>query len=62
MKPILLLAMPGPTEWIIILVIVLLLFGGKKLPSLMKGLGKGIKEFKNAKDDISNEIEDQEEK
>ena len=62
MKSILLLAMPGPTEWIIILVIVLLLFGGKKLPSLMKGLGKGIKEFKNAKDDISNEIEDQEEK
>ncbi|MES2425805.1 MAG: twin-arginine translocase TatA/TatE family subunit [Bacteroidota bacterium] len=37
----------GP-ELIIILVIVLLLFGGKKLPELMKGLGKGVKEFKDA--------------
>ncbi len=38
----------GATEIIIILVIVLLLFGGKKIPELMKGLGSGIKEFKNA--------------
>jgi len=37
----------GP-ELIVILVIVLLLFGGKKLPELMKGLGKGVKEFKDA--------------
>lgn len=36
----------GPMEIIIILVIVLLLFGGKKIPELMKGMGKGIKEFK----------------
>jgi sec-independent protein translocase protein TatA len=43
-----LLFSPGPTEIIIVLVIVLLLFGGKKIPELMKGLGKGIKEFKNA--------------
>ena len=42
----------GPTELIIILVILLLLFGGSKLPSLAKGLGQSIKEFKNAaKDD-----------
>ena len=42
----------GATEIIVILVIVLLLFGGKKIPELMKGLGSGIKEFKNAaKDD-----------
>ena len=42
----------GPTEWIVILIVVLLLFGGKKIPELMKGLGSGIKEFKNAaKDD-----------
>jgi sec-independent protein translocase protein TatA len=40
----------GITEIIIILLIVLLLFGGKKIPELMKGLGKGIKEFKDAKD------------
>nr|WP_321288468.1 twin-arginine translocase TatA/TatE family subunit [uncultured Sunxiuqinia sp.] len=38
----------GPQEIIIILVIVLLLFGGRKIPELMKGLGKGMKEFKNA--------------
>ena len=60
MKPVLLWG--GPKEWIIILVIVLLLFGGKKIPSLMKGLGKGIKEFKNAKNDISKETEDKDEK
>lgn len=38
----------GPTEIILILAIVLLLFGGKKIPELMKGLGKGVKEFKDA--------------
>ena len=38
----------GPTEWIAILVVVLLLFGGKKIPELMKGLGAGVKEFKDA--------------
>lgn len=38
----------GITEIILILAIVLLLFGGKKIPELMKGLGTGIKEFKNA--------------
>ena len=47
-----LLGVLGTNEIIIILVIVLLLFGGKKIPELMKGLGSGIKEFKNAaKDD-----------
>lgn len=38
----------GPWQGIIILVVVLLLFGGKKIPELMKGLGEGVKEFKNA--------------
>jgi len=38
----------GPQEIIIVLIIVLLLFGGRKIPELMKGLGKGMKEFKNA--------------
>ena len=38
----------GPMELVIILAIALLLFGGKKIPELMKGLGKGIKEFKDA--------------
>jgi len=42
----------GLTEILVVLAIVLLLFGGKKIPELMKGLGSGIKEFKNAaKDD-----------
>ena len=40
--------MIGPQELIIILVVVVLMFGGAKIPELMKGLGKGIKEFKNA--------------
>ncbi|QQS49897.1 MAG: twin-arginine translocase TatA/TatE family subunit [Bacteroidota bacterium] len=40
----------GATEIILILLIVLLLFGGRKIPELMKGLGKGMREFKKAKD------------
>lgn len=38
----------GPQELIVVLVVVVLMFGGQKIPELMKGLGKGIKEFKNA--------------
>lgn len=38
----------GVTEWLLIIVVVVILFGGKKIPELMKGLGSGIKEFKNA--------------
>jgi sec-independent protein translocase protein TatA len=38
----------GPQEILVVLVLVLLLFGGRKIPELMKGLGKGMKEFKNA--------------
>lgn len=45
----------GPQEIIIILIIVLLLFGGRKIPELMKGLGKGMKEFKNATKEEENE-------
>ncbi len=41
----------GPTEIILILVIVLLFFGGKKIPEMMRGLGKGMKEFKDAQKD-----------
>lgn len=43
-----LLFSPGPTEIIIILLVILLLFGGRKIPELMRGLGRGMKEFKNA--------------
>jgi len=53
------MGMPGGYEWIIIGVIILLLFGGRKLPELMKGMGKGIKEFKDAsKNDESKELEE----
>ena len=62
METVLLLSFPGGPEWIIILIIVLLLFGGAKLPGLMKGLGKGIKDFKDAKNDINKETEDKDEK
>ncbi|MCP4551224.1 MAG: twin-arginine translocase TatA/TatE family subunit [Bacteroidetes bacterium] len=46
MNLLVLLGMPGPWQIAIICVIILLLFGGKKIPELMKGLGRGIKEFK----------------
>ncbi|PLY04785.1 MAG: twin-arginine translocase TatA/TatE family subunit [Arcobacter sp.] len=42
------MGMPGGIEWIIIALVVLLLFGGKKIPELAKGLGSGIKNFKKA--------------
>lgn len=53
-----LFGMPGMTEMLVIAFIVLLLFGGKKLPELMKGLGKGIREFNNAKASIESEVKD----
>ncbi len=53
----------GPWQWIIIGLAILLLFGGRKLPELMKGLGTGIKEFKNAtKTDENEEDEEKKEK
>ena len=57
------LGMVGPWQWIIIGLAILLLFGGKKLPELMKGLGGGIKEFKKAtKEDADEEKKDEEKK
>ncbi len=50
LNSIFLLGLPQGSELILIIAIVLLMFGGKKIPELMKGLGKGIKEFKDAKD------------
>ena len=44
----------GTTESILIVVVILLLFGGKKIPELMKGLGNGIKEFKNSSKEGEN--------
>ena len=49
----------GGPQIIIILIVVLLLFGGKKIPELMKGIGSGIKEFKNAaKEDPEEKLEE----
>ena len=53
-----LLGMLGTNEIIIILVIVLLLFGGRKIPELMRGLGRGVREFNDAKTNVKREIEE----
>lgn len=49
--------LPGGSEWILILLAVLLLFGAKKIPELARGLGKGIREFKDASREIKREID-----
>jgi len=48
----------GGYEWIVIILAIVLLFGGRKIPELMKGLGQGMKEFKKAKNDINKEVND----
>lgn len=67
MNSVVLLGMIGGPQIILIVVVVLLIFGGKKIPELMKGLGSGIKEFKDAskgdeasssKDSVDNVLED----
>ncbi|HSU52351.1 MAG TPA: twin-arginine translocase TatA/TatE family subunit [Segetibacter sp.] len=54
----LLIGMPGGSEWILIVLAVLILFGGRKIPEFMRGLGKGIREFNDAKDNVKKEIEE----
>ncbi len=44
-------ALPGGPEWILIILALVLLFGGRKIPELMKGLGQGMKEFKKARNE-----------
>lgn len=56
------LGMVGPWQIAVIVVLVLLLFGGKKIPELMRGLGGGIKEFKKASKDEEKEKIDEEKK
>jgi sec-independent protein translocase protein TatA len=53
-----LLAMPGGSEWIFIIIAVLIMFGGRKIPEFMRGLGKGIREFNDAKSNVKKEIEE----
>ena len=52
------LAMLGTTEVVVFVLVVLVLFGAKKIPEFARGLGIGLKEFKNAKDDIKDTIDD----
>ena len=47
-----------PEHLIIVLLAIVLLFGGKKIPELMRGIGKGIREFKDAKDNVRSELEE----
>jgi sec-independent protein translocase protein TatA len=53
-----LINMPGGTEWILIILAVLILFGGRKIPEFMRGLGRGIREFNDAKSNVKREIEE----
>ncbi len=54
------LGMFGPWEIVIIVLVIILIFGGKKIPELMRGLGKGMKEFKNATKEDSDDEKDSE--
>ncbi len=58
LNSIFLLSMPGGSEWILIIVVVLLMFGGKKIPELMRGIGRGMREFTDAKNNVKSEIEE----
>ncbi|MBK7873168.1 MAG: twin-arginine translocase TatA/TatE family subunit [Saprospiraceae bacterium] len=48
----------GGTEWLVILVAVVLLFGGRKIPELMRGIGKGIREFNAARSNVESELKE----
>jgi len=54
-KPTIILGMFGPWEIVIIVLVIVLIFGGRKIPELMKGLGQGMKEFKKATKEDSEE-------
>lgn len=58
MKTLLFLGNIGAGEIIIVALVILLLFGGKKIPELMKGMGKGVKAFKDGMSGVENEVKD----
>ena len=58
MNSVLLLGMPGGAEWAMIALAVLVLFGAKKIPDFARGLGKGIREFKDAVKDVKKEVDE----
>jgi sec-independent protein translocase protein TatA len=57
-KNLLFISMPGGSEWLLIVLAVLVLFGGRKIPEFMRGIGRGIREFNDAKNNVKKEIED----
>jgi len=57
MDTVLLIGMPGMGEWILIGLVVLIFFGAKKIPEFAKGLGRGIREFKDAVSDVKKEVD-----
>ena len=52
------IGMPGGSEWILIVLAILILFGGRKIPEFMRGIGRGIREFNDAKTNVKKEIEE----
>lgn len=58
MNHLLLLSLPGGSEWLLIFLAILLLFGGKKIPELMRGIGRGIREFNSAKNEVQQQIQE----
>ncbi len=61
MELLIILGIPGPWQIVLIVLVVLLLFGGRKIPELMRGLGQGMKEFKKATSDDKDEAESENE-
>ena len=62
MKLFFLLGIPGGWEWILIIFIVVIFFGANRIPEIFRGVGKGIREFKEASKEIQKEIEDDDKK
>jgi sec-independent protein translocase protein TatA len=60
MNSILLIGMPGGMEWVLIALAVLIFFGAKKIPEFAKGVGRGIREFKDAVKDVKKEVDETE--
>ena len=58
MNTVLAFGMPGGWEWIVIVLFVVIFFGAKKIPEIARGMGKGIREFKDATKEIKKEIEE----
>ena len=55
---VLFIGLPGGSEWVLIVLAVLILFGGRKIPEFMRGIGRGIREFNDAKSNVKKEIEE----